>query len=171
MADEFTEHDLDTPTEHDLDQAYGSKYLSAIDVGDRKIRTKTTKVRKEEMRAENGKTRMKCVLFLEGLDKPMVLNSTNKDALVDKLGRTPADWIGASIGLFVDPNVNFAGKRVKGLRLRVLAPPAAAAPATKPTPPPTKPPAATASEWPEEKGDPGFDPDLNKMIPDFEPTT
>lgn len=158
MADEFTEHDLDTPTEHDLDQAYGSKYLSAIDVGDRKIRTKIMKVRKEEMRAENGKTRMKFVLFLEALDKPMVLNATNKDALVDKLGRTPANWIGASIGIFVDPNVTFAGKHVKGLRLRVLGPAATAATAPKSKP---------AAEWPAEKEDPGFDPDLTDSVPDF----
>lgn len=165
MSDEFLEHDLDTPTEHDLDQAYGSKYLSAIDVGDRKIRTKIAKVRKEEMRTENG-TRMKFVLFLETLDKPMVLNATNKDALVDKLGRTPANWIGASVGIFVDPNVSYAGKRVKGLRLRVLTPPATAKAAPKPTPPApaTAKPAATANA---EEGDPGFDPDLNDMVPDF----
>jgi hypothetical protein len=168
MADEFLEHDLDTPTEHDLDQAYGSKYLSATDVGDRKIRTKIAKVRKEEMRTDDGKTRTKFVLYFEALDKPMVLNATNKDALVDKLGKTPANWIGASVGLFVDPKVTFAGKRVKGLRLRVLTPPAAAAPATKPTPQPTtKPPAAAANDWPEEKGDPGFDPDLKDPAPEF----
>lgn len=166
MSDEFTEHDLDTPTEQDLDQAYGSKYLSAIDVGDRKIRTRIAKVRKEEMRADNGKTRMKFVLFLETLDKPMVVNATNKDALVDKLGRTPGNWIGASVGIFVDPNVTYAGKRVKGLRLRVLGPAVRAKPAAKPTTP-----AAAVTEWPEEKGDPGpkFDPDLNDALPDFGP--
>ena len=82
MADEFTEQDLDTPTEADLDSAYGSKFLSAADVGTRKIRTKILKVRNKELIGKDDKKRMRFVLFLESLDKPMVLNATNKDALV-----------------------------------------------------------------------------------------
>src|SRR5262249_49107869 len=45
MADDYSEHDLDTPTEADLDLAYGSKFLSAPDIGTRKVRTKIIKVR------------------------------------------------------------------------------------------------------------------------------
>jgi hypothetical protein len=164
-ADEFTEHDLDTPTEADLDLAYGSQYLSANDVGDRKIRTKIAKVRKADMRGNDDKKRMKFILYLESLDKPMVLNATNKNALVDKLGRAPTNWIGATIGLYVDPNVSYAGKLTKGLRLRVLGPAVTAAP--KPTPAPKPAPAATSAtpEWPEENGDPG--PEFSDDIPDF----
>jgi hypothetical protein len=72
--------------------------------------------------------------------------------LVDALGKKPADWKDATTGIYVDPNVMYAGKRVKGLRLKVLLRPSAPAPA------PAK---ATATEWPEEKDDPGFDPDRN----------
>ena len=151
MSDEFIEHDLDTPTEADLDTLYGSKFLSTGDLGDRRMKTKILKIRKEELRADNGKTRKKFVLFLEGIDKPMVLNATNKDALVDKLGKNPANWIGAGIGIYVDPNVNYAGKRVKGLRLTVIIPPKAS-PAPKAAPAAAK----AANEWPEEEGDPGF---------------
>jgi hypothetical protein len=161
MSDEFTETD-ETPTEADLDQLYGSKYLSSNDVGKNKIRTKVMKVRKEELRdGDSGKKKIKFIIFFESIDKPLVLNATNKDALVDALGKPPANWIGATVGLYVDPNVPYAGRRVKGLRLRVLLPPAAAAkPVPKPAPAPAvKPPAADVSAWPEEKGDPGFDPD------------
>ena len=42
--------------------------------------------------------------------------------LIKRLGRNPANWIGAHVGLYVDPNVTYAGKRVAGLRLRVLGP-------------------------------------------------
>ena len=59
MADDFLEHDLDTPTEADLDLAYGSQYLSATDIGDRKIRTKIAKVRKADLRGNDDKKRMK----------------------------------------------------------------------------------------------------------------
>ena len=51
----------------------------------------------------------------------MVLNATNKNVLVDALGKVPASWGGADIGLYTE-NTQFAGKPVKGLRLRVLGP-------------------------------------------------
>jgi hypothetical protein len=135
MADNFLEHDIDTPTEADLDQAYGSKFLSAADVGDRKIRTRITKVKKAELRGNDGTARVRFVLYLEGIDKPMVLNSTNMNELVGKLGRNPANWKGAAVGLYVDPNVTYAGKRVAGLRLRVLGPSTTAKPAGPVMPP------------------------------------
>jgi hypothetical protein len=126
---DFEKYDSETPTEADLDQAYGSKYLSATDVGSRKIRTPITKVRKVDLRGGDGTNRVKFVVHLEGIEKPVVLNSTNLNELVGKLGRNPRDWIGALVGLYVDPNVIYAGKRVAGLRLRVLGP---AAPAKAP---------------------------------------
>ena len=165
MADEFLEHDLDTPTEQDLDQAYGSKFLSSTDVGNRKIRTKIARVRKEELRdGDAGKKKIKFVIYFKSLDKGLILNATNKNALADAFGKVPAKWIGAEVGVFVDPNVTFAGKRVPGLRLRVLLPATASKPATAPA---AKPAAAASDEWPEEKGDPGFDPDLNDSVPDL----
>jgi len=148
MADDFTEQDLETPTENDLDQAYGSRYLSASDIGDRKIKSKIVKVRKEELRGNEGKSRMRFILYLESLDKPMVLNATNKNELVTALGKIPAKWIGAVVGVLVDSNVMFAGKRTKGLRLRVLGTTTMGKPAAKSTEP-----------LPAE--------DLNDPVPDF----
>lgn len=157
-------NDLDTPTEADLDAAYGSKYLSASDLGDRKVRTRIVKVRPEDLRQQNGTTRRKFVLFFSTLDKALVLNVTNKDALVQALGKPPANWLGAEIGLLVEPTM-MAGKSTKGVRLRVLDKPAtAAAPAPKPARTST---ATEVNPWPDQSGDPGFDPDLNG-VPDFE---
>jgi hypothetical protein len=116
---EFEDYDPDTPTEADLDQAYGPKYLSATHVGDRKIKTTIKKVRKEEFRSSDGTKQIKFVLYLENLDRPMVINATNMQTLVEALGRVPAKWVGAVIGIYVE-NVTFGGKRVAGLRLRVL---------------------------------------------------
>jgi hypothetical protein len=118
----FIEDDLNTPTEADLDDCYGSKYLSAADLGDKKIKTRIAKIRKEPMRQQGGKPeRSKFVIYLATLDKPMVLNATNKNALVEKLGKVPANWVGADIGLYTE-NTQFGGKPVKGLRVRVLGP-------------------------------------------------
>jgi hypothetical protein len=130
MSDDFSD-DLETPTEADLDSCYGSKYLGAVDIGDKKIRTRIGKVRKETMQQQGGKPeRAKFVIYFTTIDKPMVLNATNKNALVDKLGRVPANWVGADIGLYTE-NTQFQRKPTKGLRLRVLGP---AKPATKAAP-------------------------------------
>jgi hypothetical protein len=155
MSEEFND-DLETPTEDDLDKCYGSKYLSADDIGDKKIRTRINKVRKEPMQQRDGKPeRAKFVLYFATLEKPMVVNATNKNALVDKLGKNPSDWKGADVGLYTEPTM-FAGKPTRGLRLRVLSLPKAAkaVPAPKPKPAP-KPAAAEEAPPPDEEGDPG----------------
>jgi hypothetical protein len=152
-SDDFKD-DLDTPTEADLDECYGSKYLSAADIGDKKIRTRVSKVRKEPMQQKDGKPeRAKVVLYFATLERPMVLNATNKNALVEKLGKNPADWKGADVGLFTEPTT-YRGTPTRGLRLRVLSLPKAAkpAPVAKPAP---KPAATKAPPWPDEEGDPG----------------
>ena len=131
MVTEFVEDDLNTPTEADLEDCYGSKYLGAVDIGDKKIRSRIGKVRKETMPQQGGKPeRPRFVIYFTTLDKPMVLNATNKNALVDKLGKVPANWVDAEIGLYTE-NTQFAGKTVKGLRLRVLGPAKTAATTAK----------------------------------------
>ena len=129
MNDDFND-DLNTPTEADLDDCYGSKYLSASDLGDKKIRTRIGKIRKETMRQQSGAERSKFVIYFTTLDKPMVLNATNKNVLVDALGKVPASWGGADIGLYTE-NTQFQGKPTKGLRLRVLGPAKTAATAAQ----------------------------------------
>ena len=136
-----------TPTEADLDAYYGSKYLSATEVADRKIRTKIARIRKNPLPQQGGGTRTKFILSFANVDKELVLNATNKNTLVDALGRNPADWIGAEVGLFTEPTV-MAGKPTRGLRLRVLNKPSSTA-LSKPTPKPDTPP------WPEDADDPG----------------
>ena len=63
---------------------------------------------------------------------------TNKTTLVDALGKNPADWIGAEVGLLTEPTM-MSGKPTRGVRMRVLNNPlarksggGAAAPAPKP---------------------------------------
>lgn len=154
MSDEYLEPELDsTPTERDVDEAYGSRFLGVTDVT-KKIRTKILKVRKEDVKdRESGKLKKKIIVFFESIDKGLILNVTNKNILAAGLGKSPANWIGASVGIFVDPTVGFGGKQTGGVRLRVLLPPAAA----KPAPAAATPPAAA-------DGDPGFDPDFNDNV-------
>jgi len=122
---DFTDDDIGTPTEADLNECYGSKYLGAVDLGDKKIRTRIAKTCKETMRQQDGKERPKIVAYFTTLDKPLVLNATNKDRLVDVLGRVPANWKGAEVGLYTEAT-QYAGRPTKGVRLKVLAAPEAA---------------------------------------------
>jgi hypothetical protein len=155
-SEEFTD-DLDTPTEGDLNECYGSKYLSAADIDNRKIRTRIAKVRKEPMQQQDGKPeRAKFVLYFTTISKPMVLNATNKNAVVDALGTKPANWKNAEVGLYTEPT-QYAGKPTRGLRLRVLSARKSEpilAPKPAPTPQPTAAVAAVAEEvW--DSADPG----------------
>jgi hypothetical protein len=118
------------------------------------------KVRKAKLRGNDSTERVRFVLYLEGIDKGLVLNAVNKDRLVAALGKVPAKWENANVGIYVDADVVFGGKKTGGIRLRVLEP-FQAKPAPKPVPK-----KATGPEWPEQPGDPGFDPDLNDN-PDF----
>jgi hypothetical protein len=90
----------------------------------------------------------------------LILNPTNKNILIDALGKQPR------IGLvqpleFRRSNVTLGGKRTGGVRLKCCClRQGRQASSSKPTTP-----AAAATEWSEEKGDPGADPSMA----DFEP--
>jgi hypothetical protein len=118
--------DIDTPTEDDLNELYGSKYLGAADLGEKKVRTRIAKIRKEAMQQQGGgKERVKFVLYFTTLDKSLVLNATNKNVLVDALGRDPASWVNAEVGLYT-VDTAYQGKSMRGVRLKVLSAPKAA---------------------------------------------
>jgi hypothetical protein len=144
--------DLETPSEEDLEKCYGSKYLGAVDLGNKKIKTRILRITKEAMQQQGKGERIKFVLYLANIDKPMVLNATNKNILVDELGRNPANWKGAEIGLYTEPT-QFGGKPTRGLRLRVFSLPKGAAKVAPPKPKPVKPTSTEEATWDEE--DPG----------------
>ena len=158
VEDNFTD-DLNTATEADVDECYGSKYFSATDLGNKRIRTRIAKVRKEKLRQQDGTDKPKLVIYFTTLDKPMVVNATNKNTLVEALGRDPAKWIGVEVGLLAELT-QFAGKPVRGLRLRVLGPITGKAAPVKPPPKPIKPAVATEPP-PDDPNDPGAFPDAN----------
>ena len=73
----------------------------------------------------------KWTLSFGELDKPLVLNSTNMNAIAAVYGDDSDGWLGKQIVLYHDPNVSFGGKLVGGLRLRA---PKNVKPAAKPAP-------------------------------------
>ncbi|MGB1649658.1 MAG: hypothetical protein ACPHEP_01405 [Acidimicrobiales bacterium] len=57
-------------------------------------------------------------LEFDGKKKQLVLNSTNRKMLVNLFGSNVKDWCDQKVTLWVDENVRFAGKRVRGIRIK-----------------------------------------------------
>jgi hypothetical protein len=62
---------------------------------------------------------VKWVIYFREFAKPLVLNTTNINAMAEACDSDHSDdWIGQEVVVYVDPNINFGGKRVGGLRVR-----------------------------------------------------
>lgn len=117
----------------------------------------------ETLTRENESDDHKYILYFAGKQKGMVLNVTNEEWMTATFGVPPgndpatlsAHFAGASVTIYVDPNIKFGGKRVGGLRLMARATPEAA-----PSPPmqtPEEEPPAAEDEWADPATEPGSD--------------
>ena len=70
----------------------------------------------EEMR--DGKEKM-CISWMQTEFKPFLLNKTNIKRLQAQFGDDTDKWLGHQITLYNDPDVEFMGEVVGGLRVRV----------------------------------------------------
>lgn len=110
-----------------------SKFLKKEDVGRGVLATITSCVRKN-VAMEGADPEQKWCLTFQELDKPLVLNVTNIQLCEIMFGSDDTDhWIGKRIVLYTDPNVQYAGKIVGGIRVRKPKP---TAPPPVPLPPP-----------------------------------
>jgi len=95
-----------------------SRFLTKEEVGKGLTVTIDT-VLKENVAPNGSEPDERCVLYFEDGIKPLILNSTNAQAIGDLLGTTESDdWHGKEIELYHDPKVAFAGKRIGGIRVR-----------------------------------------------------
>jgi hypothetical protein len=79
-------------------------------------------IARKEYEEDDGTKSVKGVLTFNEVDKKLTLNVTNTNALIAMYGKENIDtaWIGKTVILFVDPNVKYGGKMVKGLRIRIM---------------------------------------------------
>ena len=62
---------------------------------------------------------MRWTVNFRGMDKPLVLNSTNGQIIAAITGSEDSDdWIGKQIIVYQEPNIFFGGRRVGGIRVR-----------------------------------------------------
>jgi hypothetical protein len=92
----------------------GSKFLSAEDYP-RPVVLTIVQVSIEEL-GEDKET--KPVVWFEHVRKGMACNKTNVSTLIELYGDDSDQWVGNSIEVYVDPNVQFGGKKTPALRLR-----------------------------------------------------
>lgn len=101
-----------------LSQIRDSKYLKKDDVGGG-IQATIFKFEEANVAMENQAEEMKWLVYFRDLEKPLVLNSTNAQAIAEIFGIDELnDSIGKKVVLYTDPGVQFAGKRVGGIRIR-----------------------------------------------------
>ena len=85
--------------ETDFDDLYGSKYLTAGDLHGKQPRHRIGKVDVSELKEKDGSTKRKFVAYLEGVEKPLVLNKTNATKLAGAYGKDRSAWVGTTVAL------------------------------------------------------------------------
>ena len=101
---------------------FPSRYLGKDDL-EHPVRVTIADVRMETIKGDHGDDDKPILLFNNG-EKPMILNSTNWDALEAGYGPDTDQWIGKPAELYIDPGVMYAGRRVGGVRVRIPSAPA-----------------------------------------------
>jgi hypothetical protein len=96
-----------------------SKYLKQSDLGaDESVIVTVTKVEKVNAARDDADPEYKPAVLFKEFPKPMILNKTNIKRLARILGDDTDDWIGKTVTLYVDHEVEYGGETVGGLRVR-----------------------------------------------------
>jgi len=102
-----------------INEMIESKYLKQSDV-DIEATVTVFGVKKANVARDNDEPEYKWLIKFEEFNKPMVLNSTNIKRLARICGDDTEEWKGKQVTLYVDPDIEFAGNVVGGLRVRPL---------------------------------------------------
>jgi hypothetical protein len=97
--------------------AFPSKYLKASDLEDGPAVATVKLAELEQIKGFDGKAQAKVVVYFAKKFKPLVLNRTNFESIMDIAGDETDEWPGTKIELFVVP-VTFNGKTQPGIRVR-----------------------------------------------------
>jgi hypothetical protein len=94
-----------------------SKYLKQSDVQDETAVT-VAALKKVNVARDDEDPDYKWTIKFNEFAKPMVLNVTNLKRMAKALGDDTDDWLGNQVILFVDPDIEFGGNVVGGLRIK-----------------------------------------------------
>jgi hypothetical protein len=151
----------------DVGSLYAGTYVKADDLSGNTYSATVTAVERVEIPEDDGSTRPKAAVTLQGWPAKLLLNKTNFETIAAAYGRQSAGWLGKTIEVYPDTTL-FGGRSVPCVRVRVPRPaapvsavpggtspplvalPAAAAPGPTPAPlsPPTSPLGAMVGDIP-----------------------
>ncbi len=100
-----------------IENAFPSKYLKAANLGGKTIRLKITNVVMEKLGDDE-----RPVAYFTGTTKGLVLNKTNANVINEVYGSETDNWIGKDIDIY-PTRVEYAGRMVDGMRVRIPAAP------------------------------------------------
>ncbi len=100
-----------------------SKYLKTNDVAEDTVVT-VKELKKVNVAREDEEAEYKWTVIFAEFAKPMVLNKTNLTRLGKALGDDTDGWIGNSVILYVDDEVQYGAETVSGLRIKAVKHPA-----------------------------------------------
>ena len=126
----------------DINAAFPSNWLKAADLQGRSVSVKIDHVDIETVADEP-----KPVVYFQGKTKGLVLNKTNAYTISMIYGQETDSWQGAAIEIF-PTQVDFQGRQVAAIRVRMAPPSQTAAPQPQDDPPPPQPGVATHSAMP-----------------------
>lgn len=96
-----------------------SKYLKQSDV-DGEIAVTVQGVKRVNVARDDEDPEYRWTVKFAEFAKPMVLNVTNLKRLAKALGDDTDGWIGNQVVLYVDPDIEYGGNVVGGLRIRQM---------------------------------------------------
>lgn len=102
-----------------LDQMIESKYIKQSDVDGECIVT-VKSIKKVNVARDDETPEYRWTVTFNEFPKPMVLNTTNIKRMGKALGNDTDEWAGGTVMLYVDPDIEFGGNVVGGLRIRAI---------------------------------------------------
>ncbi len=96
-----------------------SKYLKQSDVDD-VVTVSIHSLKKVNVARDDEDPEYRWTIKFAEYPKPMVLNVTNLKRLAKALGDDSDEWLGKQVQLYVDPDIEFGGNVVGGLRIRAM---------------------------------------------------
>ena len=96
-----------------------SKYLKQSDI-DEDTTVTVKSLKKVNVARDDEDPEYRWTVLFHEFEKPMVLNATNIKRMAKALGDDTDDWIGNAVILYVDPDIEFGGNVVGGLRIKAI---------------------------------------------------
>lgn len=96
-----------------------SNYLKKEDCGTKGLLVTIKGVQKKNLAQQGDEPDYKYVLYFDEHEKGMVLNKTNGQIIANITGSEDSQgWVGKRVVIYHNPNIQFAGKLVGGIRVR-----------------------------------------------------